>query len=304
MSAEKPYLVVAGPTAVGKTDVAIAIAQELGGEIVIADSRQVYRGLDVGTAKPTAEQRRAVPHHMIDVVEVGIPYTAVDYARDAGGAITRIQERGRTAVVCGGTGFYLAALASQLDPLDNGSAAKDRAQVWSRIEGIPARERHAALAAVDPPTAARLHPHDRQRVERALEVYLLTGEPLSLQVTGGSDPRSHVAVWLTRPRAELHQRIGDRLAVMLGLGLEAETRRFFDAGLSPETAGLDTIGYQEWWPYFADRTGRAQVVGEIDRATRQYAKRQETWFRNQGAYEPVPAVNGLESVLASWEAAQ
>jgi tRNA dimethylallyltransferase len=303
MTAGEPYLVVAGPTAVGKTDVAIGIAHELGGEIVIADSRQVYRGLDVGTAKPTAEQRRVVPHHMIDVVEVGVPYTAADYARDAGGAITSIQKRGRTAVVCGGTGFYLAALAGRLDPLDNGSAARDRARVRSRIEGIPARERHAALAAVDPPTAARLHPHDSQRVERALEVYMLTGEPLSLQVTG-SDPRSHVAVWLTRPRAELHQRIGDRLAAMLELGLEAEARRFFDAGLTPETAGLDTIGYQEWWPYFAGRSSCAQVVGEIDRATRQYAKRQETWFRNQGAYEPVPAVTGLESVVAMWEAAQ
>ncbi|MCK5438434.1 MAG: tRNA (adenosine(37)-N6)-dimethylallyltransferase MiaA [Gemmatimonadetes bacterium] len=304
MIAEELYLVVAGPTAAGKTDVAIAIAQELAGEIVIADSRQVYRGLDIGTAKPTAEQRSAVQHHMIDVVEVGVPYTAADYACDAGRAITKIHERGRTAVVCGGTGFYLAALAGQLDPLNNGSAARDRARVRSRIEGIPSHERHAALAAVDPPTAARLHPHDSQRVERALEVYLLTGEPLSSQAIGGSALRPHVAVWLTRPRAELHQRIKDRLAVMLGLGLEAEAQRFFDAGLSPETAGLDTIGYQEWWPYFAGRTGRTQVVDEIDRATRQYAKRQKTWFRNQGAYEPVPAVIGFESALALWEAAQ
>ena len=304
MITEPPYLVIAGPTAVGKSDVAIAIAQELDGEIVIADSRQVYCGLDIGTAKPTADERRAVPHHMIDVVEVGVPYSAADYARDAQSAIATIQRHGRTAVVCGGTGFYLAALAGQLDPLDSGSAAESRARVRSRIEGIPEHERHAALAAVDPLSAARLHPHDNQRVERALEIYLLTGEPLSSQATGGDGLRPHVAVWLTRPRAELHQRIRERLTTMLELGLEAEARGFFDAGLTPETFGLDTIGYQEWWPFFAGRSSHDEVIREIAQATRQYAKRQQTWFRNQGTYEPVPAVTGFKSVLAVWEAAR
>ncbi|MEJ2152368.1 MAG: tRNA (adenosine(37)-N6)-dimethylallyltransferase MiaA [Gemmatimonadota bacterium] len=298
------YLVIAGPTAVGKTDVAIAIAQQLNGEIVIADSRQVYRGLDIGTAKPTANDRRAVPHHMIDVVDVGAPYSAADYARGARSAIADIQGRGRTVVVCGGTGFYLAALAGQLDPLDGGSPSEDRARVRSRIETIPKRERHTALTAVDPATAARLHPHDNQRVERALEVYLLTGEPLSKQVTGGHDVRPHVAVWLTRPRVELHQRIEERLAAMLDLGLENEVRRFFDAGLSPEIAGLDTIGYQEWWPFFTGQHSRDDVVREIGRATRRYAKRQETWFRNQGDYQTAPAAGGVENVLAIWESAR
>ncbi len=304
MNTDSAYLVIAGSTAVGKTDVAIRIASELNGEIVIADSRQVYRGLDIGTAKPTADERRAVPHHMVDVVDVGAAYSAADYARDAQSAIIDIQARGRTAVVCGGTGFYLAALAGQLEPLDEGSGTEDRARARSRIETIPERERHTALAAVDPATAARLHPHDSQRVERALEVYLLTGEPMSRQVTGIYEIRPHVAVWLTRPRTELHQRITKRLAAMLELGLEAEARRFFDAGLSPETAGLDTIGYQEWWPFFAGQCGRDDVVREIDRATRHYAKRQETWFRNQGDYRATPAVDGFESVLAIWESAR
>jgi tRNA dimethylallyltransferase len=241
---------------------------------------------------------------MIDVVDVGAPYNAADYARDAQSAIIDIQERGRTAVVCGGTGFYLAALAGQLEPLDGGSATKDRARARSRIKTIPERERHAALTAIDPVTAARLHPHDSQRVERALEVYLLTGEPLSKQVTGIHDIRPHVAVWLTRPRVELHERIKKRLAAMLELGLEVEARQFFDAGLSPETAGLDTIGYQEWWPFFVGQCSRADVVREIDRATRHYAKRQETWFRNQGDYRAAPAVEGFESVLAIWEPAR
>jgi tRNA dimethylallyltransferase len=303
MATHPSYLVIAGPTAVGKTDVALAVAQELNAEIVIADSRQVYRGLDIGTAKPTPDERRTVPHHMIDVVDVGAPYSAADYARDAHSAIIGIQDRGRTAVVCGGTGFYLAALAGQLDPLDEGSGTEDRARARSRIETIPERERHAALTAVDPATAARLHPHDSQRVERALEVYLLTGEPLSKQVTGTHDVRPHVSVWLTRPRVELRQRIEKRLATMLELGLEAEVRRFFDAGLSPKTAGLDTIGYQEWWPFFAGRCSREAVVREIDRATRRYAKRQETWFRNQGDYQAVPAVEGFETVVAAWESA-
>lgn len=300
----EPYLVVAGPTAVGKSGVAMAVAERLGGEIVIADSRQVYRGLEIGTAKPTPAERRRVPHHLVDVVDVGERYTAADYAADGRRAIAEIQRVGRVAVVCGGTGLYLRALAGGLDPIAGDVSDADREAAAARVAEIPAERRHARLAEVDPATATRLHPNDRQRVERALEVFHLTGRPLSDHQAGGeAEPLVHVSVRLTRPRSELHRRIERRLDGMLEAGLEAEARRLWDAGWTPETPGLDTIGYQEWWPYFEGEIGRDEVRRRILVATRRYAKRQETWFRVQDDYRPVDAGIGADAVLRVWREA-
>jgi tRNA dimethylallyltransferase len=212
---EARYLVVAGPTAVGKTAVALEVAEELEGEIVIADSRQVYRGLEIGTAKPTADERSRVPHHMLDVVDLGQRYTAGDFAAQAGEAIDAIRSRGRVPVVCGGTGLYLAALAGSLDPVEGGAGEPEREEARARVAAIPATERHAALACVDQISAARLHVADRQRVDRALEVWFLTGEPLSRLQSGGGAMRPHLAIRLDRPRAELAARIDRRLDAML-----------------------------------------------------------------------------------------
>src|SRR5687767_14335893 len=200
---EARYLVVAGPTAVGKTAVALEVADELDGEIVIADSRQVYRGLEIGTAKPTADERSRVPHHMLDVVDLGQRYTAADFAAQAGETIDAIRSRGRVPVVCGGTGLYLAALAGSLDPVEEGAGEPEREEARARVAAIPATERHAALARVDEPSATRLHAADRQRVDRALEVWFLTGEPLSRLQSGGGAARPHLAIRLDRPRVEL-----------------------------------------------------------------------------------------------------
>lgn len=301
----RPYLVVAGPTAVGKSAVALELAERLGGEIVIADSRQVYRGIDVGTAKPTPEERERVPHHLVDVVDLGEPFTAADYAAAARAAIVDVQARGRVAVVCGGTGFYLSALAGALDPVEAGIDEADRSAARARLEAIDPGERHARLEAVDPEAARRLHPHDRQRVDRALAVWLATGEPISSRWSGGEEaPLPHVAVRLARPRAELHLRIEARLERMLDAGLEAEARSLREAGRSPEEPGLDTIGYQEWWPRFEGRAGREDAVRAIRTATRRYAKRQDTWFRNQGDYRAVPADGAVGRVLEIWEEAR
>lgn len=299
--AEPDYLVVAGPTAVGKTAVALEIAELLDGEIVIADSRQVYRRLDIGTAKPTADERARVPHHLLDVVDVGERYTAADFAVQAAQAIVEIRARGRVPVVCGGTGLYLAALAGSLDPMDEGADEAERRAVRARVEAIPAAERHAALARVDEPSARRLHPADRQRVDRALAVWFLTGETLSSLQTGGGTRRSHVAVALERPRGELGERIDRRLAAMIDAGLEREARALREAGWTPADPGIDTIGYQEWWPYFEGARGRAETIAAIRTATRRYAKRQSTWFRNQGHYEAVPAEAGRERAIALWK---
>ncbi len=290
-----PYLVIAGETAVGKSEVALAAAERLDGEIVIADSRQVYRGLDIGTAKPSPAERERVPHHLLDVVALGTRYSAADYARDARAAIADIQERGRTAVVCGGTGFYLAALAGGLDAMAVvGREAAERAAM------VPAADRHPLLARVDPALARRVHPRDRQRLERGLAFWLETGEPLSAWQLGGGAPMPHVAIALTRPREEIRARIEARLDRMLEAGLEAEAHALWSRGLSPADPGLDTIGYQEWWPYFAGEIEPGEARRRILAATRRYAKRQATWFRNQGGYRSLPAPEGVEGVLAAW----
>jgi len=293
----RPYLVVAGETATGKSEIALAVAERLGGEIVIADSRQIYRGLDIGTARPTLEDRARVRHHLFDRVEVGERYTAGDFAHEARAAIVDIESRGRMAIACGGTGFYLAALAGSLDPMP---ALSEEAR--GRLFSIPPAERHAALIEVDPETGRRVHPSDAQRVERALGFWLETGEPLTAWQRGGEAPLPHVAVRIVRPRAEIRARVERRLDAMLAAGLVEEARRFREAGHTPEDPGLDGIGYREWWPYFEGAIDLAEARRRILVATLRYAKRQATWFRHQGAYRPVPAEAGAEGVIAVWRA--
>ncbi|MDX1622575.1 MAG: tRNA (adenosine(37)-N6)-dimethylallyltransferase MiaA, partial [Gemmatimonadota bacterium] len=270
------------------------------GEIVVADSRKVYRGLDIGTAKPGRRARERVPHHMLDLVNPGEPYDAAAYAEDARIAVASVQARGRTAIVSGGTGLYLAALAGGLDPIAPGVDASDREKARGKVREIPPERRHEALAAVDPGSADRLHPRDRQRVDRALEVWHLTGTPLSEHHRGGAERLDHVAFRIERPRSELHDRIQRRLERMLDAGLEEEARGLWREGWSPTDPGLDTIGYQEWWPFFEGEIGRREAVHRILAASRRYAKRQSTWFRHQGDYRPVDAAGAVEAIASAW----
>lgn len=295
-----PYLVVAGPTAVGKTSVSLGVAERVEGEIVIADSRQVYRGLDIGTAKPTAAERSRVPHHLLDVVDPGTPFDAAAWSDLARAAIREIAGRDRVPVVCGGTGFYLETLAGGLDPVGEAADPETLAAARARLETIPAEERRTRLAEVDPAATERIHPHDRQRVDRALEVWLATGRPWTSFHEDDDSTAPHLACRLTRDREELHDRIEARLDAMLDAGLEAEVRGLAEAGWSPDNPGLDTIGYQEWWPLFERRRTREEVRREILVATRRYAKRQETWFRNRGAYRPVEADGATGTIVEAW----
>jgi tRNA dimethylallyltransferase len=294
------YVVVAGPTGAGKSAVAVELAEMLNGEIVVADSRQVYRGLEIGTAKPTADERARVPHHLLDVVPIGERYTAGDFAVQAGIAIDAIRARGRLPIVCGGTGFYLAALAGALDPIEQGVEAGERETARERVGAIPVADRFGELARVDPLSAERLEISDRQRVDRALEVWFMTGEPLSALQIGGVPARHHQAYRLVRDRAELAARNDRRLDAMLAAGLEREARELWEAGWAPADPGLDTIGYREWWPHFERVHTRAQAIAAIRAATRQYAKRQTTWFRHQGSYRPVPAEGAARVIADAW----
>jgi tRNA dimethylallyltransferase len=281
-------IVLAGPTAVGKTEAAISLAQRIGAEIISADSRQVYRELDIGTAKPTPEQRRAVPHYLIDFLDPRERYNAERFAQDALETIRGITSRGKRALVVGGTGFYIEALMyemSDIPPVDPDIEAQLDAE--AARQGAPAM--HARLALVDPATAARLKPKDRQRILRALAVYETSGRPLS-HFHEVSPRRERVKVSryivLTRPREDLYARINARVERMIEAGLVEEVRGLADRyGWAAE--GLKALGYRQ----FAHRGTPLDGVPVCDgvpicspvellkRDTRRYAKRQLTWFR-------------------------
>ena len=270
--------VVVGPTAVGKTAVALALAAHWPLEILSADSRQIYRRLDIGTAKPTRKERARVPHHGLDLVEPGMRYSAGHFARDAEGWLADVRARGRMPVVVGGTGLYVRALAEGLfhePPLD---ATRRRS-----LDAFTARLEDLELLR----WAGRLDPGfrggGRQRAARAIEVALLSGHPLSwwqeqARARGALDPWYIV---LTVPRPVLHQRIARRAEEMVQRGLIEEVASVLAEGHAPHSPGLDGIGIREAVEYLHGTRPRDSVADAITVSTRQYAKRQQTWFRHQ-----------------------
>ncbi len=283
MTASRALRVVAivGPTAVGKTELAIAVAEAVGGEIVSADSRQVYRHLDVGTAKPTAAERARVRHHVIDVVDPDAAFDAARYRTLALAAVGDIHARGRAVVICGGTGLYLRAL---LRGLFRGPAASPalRAELHAlEVQGGDGTL-HRRLAARDPLTAARLHPRDVFRIVRALEVLELTGRPISAWQDdhrfrdGGFDA---LVLGCDRPRDELAARIEARCRAMLAGGLCDEIAALGARGYGPELAPLRSVGYREIGAHLRGEIDLASAFAAFTGATRRLAKRQLTWFR-------------------------
>ncbi len=272
---------IVGPTAAGKTALALAVAEAVGGEIVSADSRQVYRHLDIGTAKPTAAERARVPHHALDLVDPDQPFDAASYRAAALAAIADIHARGRAVVICGGTGLYVRAL---LRGLFRGPAASPalRAELYAAEEREGSGTLHARLAACDPVTAARLHARDLLRIVRALEVQELTGRPMS---AWQNDHRFRdrrfdaLLIGCRRSRDELASRIDTRAQAMLGAGLLDELATLDARGYGPELAPLQSVGYREMGAYRRGEIDFATAVDAFTRATRRLAKRQMTWFR-------------------------
>jgi tRNA dimethylallyltransferase len=275
-------IVVAGPTASGKTELAAALALRLGGEVVSADSRQVYRLLDAATAKPPRGLRERVPHHLIDCAAPSEAYDAARFAREAGAAIADIRARGRVPVVCGGTGLYLAALLEGLTPLPPRDPA-----LRARLEADAAREGraalHARLAAADPAAAAGIPPANAARVIRALEVLELTGRPISAHWAGGRAGGLDARVLRLEVRPEvLKGRLEARAAAMWP-ALMAEVRALVPARLSGAEPGLTGLGYREAMSVLRGERSEAEGLAEMIRATAAYAKRQRTWFRRRPA---------------------
>jgi tRNA dimethylallyltransferase len=281
MADERPkVIVVVGPTAVGKTETVLDLAAALPVEIVNADSMQVYRYMDIGTAKPSATERALVPHHLLDLVEPDEDFDAYRY-RDLGrGAIGKVWRNRRTALVVGGTGLYVKALLHGLFP-GAPRSAEIRARLRSEGEAMGAIHLFHRLAAVDPTTAERIHRSDLVRIIRALEVWECSGRPISAwQREHGfqEHPFRVLKIGLSVSRPELYGRIDDRVERMMARGLQEEVAWLLKRGYGPELKSMQSLGYRHLVRYLTGRSSLAEAVATMKRDTRHYAKRQMTWF--------------------------
>jgi tRNA dimethylallyltransferase len=294
---------VAGPTAVGKSEVALCLAEMLGGEIISVDSMQVYRGLDIGTAKPSAEERARVPHHLIDILDLTEAFDAAQFAQRARQAMTEIQARGRVPILCGGTGLYFKAFLEGLGDSPPGDEAL-RAELQAR----PLAELLSELEQRDPVTFAVVDRANPRRVIRALEVIRLTSKPFSVQRArwskGGAENGPHFCYGLERPPAEMQARIDTRVDEMFQRGLVEETRSLLARGLEQNPAAMQAIGYRQVVEHLRGERSLAETIDLVKTRTRQFAKRQRTWFRRQAQVQWLqPSANETTETLAERVAA-
>lgn len=272
-------LVLSGPTGSGKSELAVRLAEHIDGEIVNADSMQVYRGLDIGTAKPPAEALARAPHHLLSFVAPEINFTASDFRREAAAAISDIDSRGKKAIVVGGTGLYIRALLEGLVDSPNGDP-----ELRLQFADLPGEELLRRLGLVDPETASRLHPNDRLRIVRALEVFSQTGRPISAFRAEHAFSGSYyepLKMAIKVERQELYRRINIRVEQMLQDGLVAEVASLLASGYDRELKALRSIGYKEISACLAGEIALDEAVSLIKRDTRRYAKRQMTWFSKE-----------------------
>jgi len=278
-SARPAPLFLAGPTAVGKSEVALLLAEKLGGEIISVDSMQVYRGLDIGTAKPTAAERARVPHHLIDVAELSEPFDAARFCELAREAVQHIQARGHRPIFCGGTGLYFKAFLEGI-----GDAPPSDAALRAELEATPLPTLLDELAARDPATFTKIDRQNPRRVIRAVEVIRLTGKPFSAQRSAWNEADAAGAgrlIVLSRPKPELDVRINARVDAMFTTGLVAETRSLLTKGLEQNPTALQAIGYRQVVEHLRDERPLPETIELVKLRTRQFAKRQLTWFRRQ-----------------------
>jgi tRNA dimethylallyltransferase len=270
-------IAVVGPTAAGKSGLAVRLAQELGGEVINADSMQVYRGMDIGTAKLTVAERHGVPHHLLDLWDVRQPANVADYQRLARAAIADITVRGKVPILAGGSGLYVrAALEDLTFP---GTDPDVRARLEAELDRDGAAVLHARLAAVDPAAAAAILPSNGRRIVRALEVIELTGRPFTAILPDYGDRLPALQLGLRLPRAELDRRITVRVDQMWAAGFDEEVRMLEQAGLREGRTASRALGYQQMLRHLAGERTLDQARDETVRATRRFARRQESWFR-------------------------
>lgn len=289
---KKRVIGIVGPTASGKTALSLLVAERLGGEILCMDSMQIYRGMDIGTAKPTKEEQARVPHHLHSFLDPDEAFSVSQYAQKAREVIERVN----VPILVGGTGMYLQSLSL---PMDYGAVGGDEAirKKYHEIadnQGVDAL--HAILEKVDPLSAQKLHPNDVRRVVRALEVYDLTGVPLSSQkMPGRSDaPYDFQLYAIEMPRNILYDRVERRVDAMMAQGLLDEVKKLKDSGLSPEAQSMQGLGYKELWPVLTGETNLSDAVSLLKLRTRHYAKRQLTWFKRDEQIQWLPWTPGQD----------
>jgi tRNA dimethylallyltransferase len=279
-------LVLSGPTASGKTAIALSLARAFPLDVVSADSMQVYRGMDIGTAKPTLAQRAEVPHHLVDVADPDEKFSAGRFVAEAEEAISGIRKMGRLPLVAGGTGMYIRSLLRGLDALPADPAVRTRlTRLWEEDGG---KALHAELMRIDPVSAGKIHPSDRARIVRSLEVAEITGEPASARKASWVSGRSRYRVLflvLSIEREELYRRIDRRVEEMFHMGLVEEVQGLLARGYDRDLASMGAIGYRHVLSHLLDGISRGQAVEQMKRDTRRYAKRQVTWLSGEAGVD-------------------
>lgn len=284
MTEKKPLVILTGPTAVGKTALSIKLASEIGGEIISADSMQVYRQMDIGSAKIKPEEMGGIPHHLIDILEPEEEFNVCLFEKLALEAMEQIYERGHIPVVVGGTGFYIQALLYQIDFTEEETDTAYRDKLWQLGEEKGNHYLHELLRKVDPESAEEIHENNRKRVIRALEFYENCGKPIS---THNKEQRQKTSAYnscyfvLTDDRKKLYERIESRVDQMLSKGLVDEVRTLKERGCNASMVSMQGLGYKEILEYLDGRCSLLEAVEKIKKETRHFAKRQLTWFRRE-----------------------
>lgn len=300
MSKKQPVIAILGPTAVGKTLISIPLAERFDGEIVSIDSRLIYRGMDIGTAKPTLQERERVTHHLIDVTDPDDTWNLAKYSDAALNVIHDIHGRGKVPFLVGGTGQYLRAILEGWTPPPSAESPALR----EKLEAIAADEGHTVLhrqlQEVDPASAERIDPRNVRRVIRALEIFHTTGKPASLQREKNPPPFEILRIGLTLPRAELYQRIDQRIDLMIEVGWVEEVQELIDSGYSPDLPSLSAIGYAQLAAYIYGEIDLSSAIVEIRRLSRQFVRRQGNWFKAEDPeIQWFDAASGVEEQISA-----
>lgn len=274
-------IIILGPTAVGKTKYSIDYAKEHAGEIISADSMQVYRGMDIGTAKPSEDERKEIPHHLIDIRNPDEEWTVSDFVNETNKLIPEIQGRGKLPIIVGGTGLYLWALTEGFKfPI-----VPRNKNIREKLEKLPLTTLHSRLSTLDKTSAQKIHPNDKKRIIRALEVYELTGKPISKLQKKGKEPRvslscsDYALIGLNMDRDKLYQRIEQRVDKMLEKGLVAEVKALLGEGYNKDLQSMQALGYKEVIDYLENKYSYDEVAAILKKKTRNFARRQLVWFR-------------------------
>lgn len=281
---KKPLIILTGPTAVGKTAVSIQLAKAIGGEIISADSMQIYQYMDVGTAKIMPEEMEGVPHHLIDKISPDTPFHVYEFKKMAKVCMEQIYERGRIPIVAGGTGFYIQALLYDVDFCEEETDHAYRRELEKISAEKGAEYLHRILSDVDEDSARAIHPNNIKRVIRALEYFHETGMPISAHNRDQREkesPYGFIYVVLTMDRKKLYDRINERVEHMVRRGLFEEAAMLVEKGYTKDLVSMQAIGYKELFPYFEGQITKEEAVEQIKKDTRHFAKRQLTWFRRE-----------------------